>query len=104
MPYNYHDRTSNLDCLAYVDESEDYSVDYHGVYYDSNNGTFLYITASGCSCWDGEYEEEEFPTLSACIQGIEAYKGDYEPSIRTIEELVRQIMEDKQKGMEELDD
>ncbi len=49
--------------LSSVDESECYEVDIAEIWYRSVDGRFLLRTASGCSCWDGEYDREEFPTF-----------------------------------------
>lgn len=55
---NYDRRVGQLKELAFRDDSEDCEVDYSGIYTDGS--LFYYITASGCSCWDGDYDEEVF--------------------------------------------
>lgn len=77
--------------LAQVDESESYEIDVAEVYRDTVKNKFVLVTASGCSCWDGQYEAEEYDNL----EDIEKYllsrddKGyEYNPSLKGAEELV----------------
>ena len=43
--------------IAEVDESEPYSVDRAEVWLQPD-GSFVLATASGCSCWSGEWDED----------------------------------------------
>lgn len=44
------------DQIAFIDESESYEVDQTAIYSDKETGTFVFATASGCSCWDGDWD------------------------------------------------
>lgn len=56
---NYNTRINELQCLADIDESMDYEVDYSGIYTDG--AKFYFIATSGCSCWDGDdYDESVY--------------------------------------------
>lgn len=55
--------------LAEVDESRSYEVDVTEVYVRPD-GKFILATATGCSCWSGEYDVEEFDTLDALAASI----------------------------------
>jgi hypothetical protein len=73
--------------LAEIDESEPYEVDVTEIYQDAE-GKFILATASGCSCWGGEYDSESFDSLEAL--GTSMIKDDrqYNPSFRAANELM----------------
>lgn len=48
--------------LAEIDESGGYEVDITAIYQKPDGG-FVLALASGCSCWDGEYDMEDFDSL-----------------------------------------
>lgn len=48
--------------LAEVDESQPYEVDRTAIF-STSEGEFILATASGCSCWSGEWQIERFKTL-----------------------------------------
>lgn len=56
----WRQRTDELITLSYIDEDDDWGTDRAGIYRDSKTRQFSLITASGCSCWDGDYDEEKF--------------------------------------------
>ena len=81
--------------LASIDESEPYEVDVSEIYYNTEKNNFVLMTASGCSCWSGEYEEEFYKKL----EDIEKYlfarddKGYvYHPSVKGAQELVAEAI------------
>lgn len=83
----YYDRIEELNCLAEIDESRDYEVDMAGIYTDGDK--FYFITASGCSCWDGEYDEtvyDSFEDLKKAI--ITDDVSDYNPSLNGVRYLI----------------
>lgn len=41
------------------------------------DGTFLYATASGCSCWDGDWQFEQYATFKDLADGIRWYDRPY---------------------------
>jgi hypothetical protein len=41
--------------LKSIDESADYDVD-EAVLFKARDGLYTYLRATGCSCWDGDYE------------------------------------------------
>lgn len=90
---DYRQRTDELIELAFVDESEEYEVDENGIYFDpkaSPQDQFVVIQASGCSCWDGEYEEHKFPTMEAVEAFLTNDESKYHPSLSGVKALLRQ--------------
>lgn len=45
------------------DNSRDYEVDYHALVIEKNTGRVLYVSASGCSCWDGDAYADDMGSL-----------------------------------------
>ena len=94
----YYDRTAQLTELASLDESEDYEVDYSFVGLDSD-GKFVLLTASGCSCWDGDYEETPFDSLDALEASLIEGDADgndihrYNPSLSGAKEMIARARE-----------
>lgn len=74
--------------LAEDDRSESYDVDITAIYRDGDK--FLLATASGCSCWDGDYDVETFDSLDALAESISITGDDrrYNPSPATAVDLV----------------
>lgn len=57
-------------------------------------GKFHLLTASGCSCWAGEYEEREFLSLDDFVAHMKSEETDryiYNPSPEAIKELLEQV-------------
>lgn len=75
--------------LAEIDESESYEVDQTAIYRSGDR--FVLATASGCSCWDGDWEVEEFDTLQA-LEESARQDGEraYNPSWKAIDDLMAQ--------------
>lgn len=74
--------------LAELDQSEPYEVDITAIYRGA--GKIILATASGCSCWDGEYDIEYFDTIDELAASV-AVTGDdrrYNPSPKAAAELV----------------
>jgi hypothetical protein len=76
--------------LAEIDESEAYEVDITEIY--RHGDKFILATASGCSCWSGEYDVEEFTSLDALADaiGIEGPDRRYQPSLKAAADLIAQ--------------
>ena len=77
--------------VADIDESEPYEVDVTEIY--EHEGRFILVTASGCSCWDGDYETQEFDSLEAIANVLLDSVRDsytYNPSISGMKELMAQ--------------
>ena len=71
-------------------ESDTYNVDVIRIY--SGDGKIILATAMGCSCWDGEWDVEDFDTLDALAASI-AVTGDdrrYQPSPISAADLIPQ--------------
>lgn len=78
---DYYERLKSLKQLAFVDESYPYEVDEAGIYLNEQTGQFYLITASGCSCWDGEYDEEVFDSLDQLELSLINEDSRYRPSL-----------------------
>ncbi len=96
MGYSYDSNSTKEEqgwlLLALNDESEDYGIDENTLMYHPERGVFLWRSASGCSCWDGEYGEEEYPTLDAIEAELIKNADDkyYKPSLKGGEELIKE--------------
>lgn len=80
--------------VAEIDESESYEVDITEIYY--LDGKWILATATGCSCWSGEYDVETFDTLDALAESIGVLSQDerrYNPSLRGANELIDKARE-----------
>lgn len=83
--------------LVMIDESEPYEVDEaHVLYYPSK--TFALKTASGCSCWDGEYDYENFDTLEQMEESLFTVDRRYSPTLVG----ARQLIAEARKALEAL--
>lgn len=86
---DYYKRVEELKELAFLDSSADYEVDYVGIYTDGK--LFYYISASGCSCWDGDYDEEsfeDFESLRRFVLGEDLPR--YNPSLNGARALIEE--------------
>ena len=84
---DYYDRIAELTCLADIDESRDYEVDMSGIYTDGTK--FYFITASGCSCWSGEYDETVYNSFEELKNAIAMDDtSDYAPSLNGVRYLI----------------
>lgn len=87
---NYYDRQNELKQLAFIDEADAYEVDEVGIYTDGN--IFYILSASGCSCWDGDYDEEifnDFESLKNFLLG-NGEMNRYNPSINGAKSLIEE--------------
>lgn len=62
--------------LVDKDWSEPYEVDQAKIL-QAADGTFLYATASGCSCWEGDWQYEQYATFNDMATGIRWYDRQY---------------------------
>jgi hypothetical protein len=86
---DYNRRVGELTCLAFIDESEPYEVDMNGIYTDGDK--FYIISASGCSCWDGEYEESAYDSFEELKDALNTDDvSSYNPSLKGIEILIKE--------------
>ena len=79
--------------LAEHDESASYEIDVTEIYLDGR-GNFVLATAVGCSCWDGDYDEETYttyPELAAALNLLTAPDRTYNPSLDGAEDLLAQV-------------
>ena len=79
--------------LASVDESEGYDVDQAVIAYEPGTAQFVLARASGCSCWDGEWEEEKFDSLPSLAASLVAREHRYTPSLKGSMQLIEQAIE-----------
>jgi len=88
---DWDQREKELLQLAFIDESEPYEVDRCGIFYDDKTKDFVVMTATGCSCWDGDYEEGHFATLDDVEKSL---LGDstrtYNPTLNGAEQLIKE--------------
>lgn len=84
----YSERQEQLKQLAFIDESEAYQIDEAGIYFNAETTEFVLLTASGCSCWDGEYDEEVFESLEALEASLLKEDRRYNPSLEGAKKLI----------------
>lgn len=76
--------------LASIDESEPYEVDITEVWQTPTG--YAIVTASGCSCWEGDYDVDERPTLDDVIAALTGEdQRRWNPSVRGAQELIGQL-------------
>ena len=94
----YYDYEQELVVLASLDASEAYEVDYTLIGYDKKIGQFVIVTASGCSCWDGECDVEYYPTISDLFKSLGIYGKDreFQPSLKGAEQLIEEVRKNMQ--------
>ena len=86
----------HIPLIAEIDESEPYEVDQTLIFFDKNRELFLLVTASGCSCWDGDCEIEEYNSLddiSAQLSGRDDRGFVHNPSPKGLEALLAEAYE-----------
>ena len=98
--YNKEDIPRGYVLLYSLDESPPYEVDISEVYYDKLNKEFVLVTASGYSCWMGDYETETYKKLKDIE--TELFKRDdkgyvYNPSLLGAKELVSEASKNWEK-------
>ncbi len=74
--------------LSELDKSEAYEIDVMEIW-QSEDGRIQYVSASGCSCWDGEYSTEDFDSIDALVAGLtkEDAASGYNPTPAGLAEL-----------------
>ncbi len=79
--------------LADIDESESYDIDKSRIY-AKPDGSFALATASGCSCWEGDWETQDFSDLGE-LEHLVLYREGYvyTPSPRGAIQLLKQARE-----------
>lgn len=85
---SWDDRVGELEQLAYVDEADSWEVDRTGIFRDPKTGKLALLTASGCSCWDGEFFEEQHATLAALAAALLTTDRTHNPTLKGAEALV----------------
>ena len=86
--------------VAQLDESADYEVDMSEIFYDKKKKEYLLITATGCSCWSGEYESETYKKLKDIEKKlfVRDDKGYvYNPSVQGAHDLIEQANKNLKK-------
>ena len=81
--------------IAAIDESEYYETDITEVYFDTHSNEFLLISASGCSCWDGDYSETRYTDVESLEKALldDGNKDQYNPTWKGANELLEQVRE-----------
>lgn len=74
--------------IAFIDESADYEIDQTAILRE--DGGFLLATASGCSCWSGEWHVERYNTLDDLFASLQATDRRYGPTLMGIIDLMVQ--------------
>ena len=87
---DYYDRVKELEELSSYNESEPYEVDMGGIYWDPSAKKYCFITASGCSCWDGGYDESQYDKLSELLVAEQVGPTAYSPSLSTMERMAEE--------------
>jgi hypothetical protein len=90
---NYGRERKELIELATIDESADWAVDYAEIFYDPDKKELVLLTASGCSCWEGEYQEERAKTWKALKEALLKGDTDYNPTIKGAEIVFKEAKE-----------
>lgn len=76
--------------IAEVDESQDYEIDQTRVYQTPDG--YAVAVASGCSCWDGDWEADEFKTLDEAFASLQYDDRAFNPTMRGIDDLREQVL------------
>lgn len=85
---DWTDRTQQLEELAFIDEGAAYEVDQAGIYRDPTTKKLVLLTATGCSCWEGDYDEEQYDSLAELEDALVNRKRTYNPTLAGVTELV----------------
>lgn len=82
--------------LASSDLADSYEVDEFRIYQTLDEKVFIFASASGCSCWDGDWQVEFYFSLDDMPKHVLEREGyEFNPSIAGIEEMVRMAKEKK---------
>jgi hypothetical protein len=80
--YQMKEKHPSWRCLAALDQSESYETDVTEVWLDTLTGKFHVATASGCSCWDGEFDSTEYDTMEELAHSLMTEdQPNYNPSV-----------------------
>ena len=96
--YDWSSARDTFDSMGYkllslVDESEPYEVDQTAIYL-TPQGKFAYASASGCSCWGGDWTVSDFDSLDEIEETF--LKEDihmYNPSMKGFRSLMAEARE-----------
>jgi hypothetical protein len=78
--------------MAFVDESEPYEVDQTAIL--TQDDKWILATASGCSCWDGEWSIERYDDRESLFRALGVGSDVdrmYNPSFAGVEALRAQV-------------
>lgn len=96
---NFHGNAEGCFLIGYInDEDADWSHTEHRFYHNIQNGKFIYVHSSGCSCWDSsdaviEWKYRiEYDTKEELIENIKngEYNGYTIPD-EQMEEIINDI-------------
>lgn len=87
---DFYDRKRELIELSAEDNSEQYSIDENGIYYDPRTELFVWLSASGCSCWDGEYSETTYDTLEELIADMTERESRWQPASSEVSNMAQE--------------
>lgn len=97
--WSWHDSKDTFDgrgykLLASVDESESYSIDQAAIYL-TPEGKFAFATASGCSCWAGDWNVSDFDSLGEieALYAKEDISRYYNPTFKGFQSLMSEARE-----------
>ena len=99
MGFSYDNNEKKLEqgwkMLASRDDADSWDIDENTFMYHPERNVFLWRSASGCSCLDGEYGEEEYPTLDAIeVELMKNADDKYcKPPLKAAEELIKEARE-----------
>lgn len=85
---DYRQRQNELIELAFIDDSDSYDIDENGIYTDGVK--YYWLSASGCSCWDGDYDEEVFDSFEDLKSHLLNSDSRYRPTILGAQALIEQ--------------
>jgi len=81
------------ECIAALDESRDYEIDVTEVFRTPTG--FAIVTASGCSCWSGEYDVTYYATMQEVVDALRfGDQPSFNPSVKGAAELISQLQAD----------
>lgn len=91
--------------LASYDDADSYEVDMGGIYYDKDSEKFVFASASGCSCWDGDWSTYEYNKLGDLAKDLVDGDEDgndifcYQPGLQRGIRLIEQAKAEITKGI-----
>lgn len=90
---DFYDRKDQLIVLAEHDDGGSYEVDITLIGLDKGTNNFVLVTASGCSCWDGSYDEESFDSFEALSKSLLDGDRRYYSSLKCSEALLTEAQQ-----------